>query len=307
MTPGSVSPPAQRLVEFFKKTEDSDLILAKEVKGKTILYSKKPDLLHSLRYFFSDDYANTVRGQQNLARRTINKFVDQGRHGDDLSETSVEQIKRILAASAGNIKAGALKGLFEKLDTQAPVRRQWEYSVNQAWNECHKKISSQPGAPIWRAPHIMEASSNLNADDLTVLKNLLIPKGKLNEQDLSTLNTELDADFKALKKFMKTKQVKELDGIDYQRIHALGVAWARTRPNIEKIDKTLSKDNPVFVTCSYLSELARLIPIEHVTAASAQNALPTTTQTDTPPPKADVEFTVADASLNAFLQSMGKR
>jgi len=46
--------PAQKLVNFFKKTSDSDLILAYEDKttGQTILYSKKSNLLHSLRKFF---------------------------------------------------------------------------------------------------------------------------------------------------------------------------------------------------------------------------------------------------------------
>ena len=104
----SQNSPSQRLVDFFKRAEDSDLILAykNEKNGKTILYTKKPDVLHSLRKYFSDDYANKVKAQQNLARDTIIKFVDQGRYGDDLSSQSSKEIKSILAGKAGTSKSG---------------------------------------------------------------------------------------------------------------------------------------------------------------------------------------------------------
>ncbi len=71
--------PAQKLVDFFKKTRDSDLILAYEEKGtgNIILYAKKSDLLHSIRKFFSSDYAERVQKQQVLARATIKKYIDQ--------------------------------------------------------------------------------------------------------------------------------------------------------------------------------------------------------------------------------------
>ncbi len=71
--------PAQKLVDFFKKTRDSDLILAYEEKGtgNIILYSKKSNFLHSIRKSFSSDYAERVQKQQVLARATIKKYIDQ--------------------------------------------------------------------------------------------------------------------------------------------------------------------------------------------------------------------------------------
>lgn len=306
MKPASASSPAQQLVEFFKKTEDSDLILAKKVKEKTILYSKKPDLLHSLRKYFSNDYAKEVQRKRDLARKTITEFVDQGRHGDHLSEASATKIKLFLTTSQGDVKAGKLKGLFTSVDTQTLLRREWECSANQAWDRCHQQISDQLGEKDSQALHIMAAIADLKDEDLTTLKNLITKQSPANE-DLIALHKELDAGFSALGRLMKNKGTTQFDRIDYQSIHALGIAWARARPDIKNIDNTLREANPLGATCLYLSVLARAISREDITAVTIQNALPTSVQSDTSPSERKVDYTQADASLNEFLQGMGKR
>lgn len=255
----SQNSPSQRLVDFFKRAEDSDLILAykNEKNGKTILYTKKPDVLHSLREYFSDDYAKKVKCQQKLARDTIINFVDQGRYGDDLSNQSSETIKSILTSKTGDIKAGHLKALFEKLDTQLPPRKAFEAYANDTWHACHRKLAeSTEERNHWQIPQFLQGVGNLSAEDTNTLKTMLTCGQTLSSEDEKELGSQIDA----LKKFMKQKGASKLDRIDYQRIHALGMAWGKIDPAMENIDSTLSKKNALAAACLYLSNFGKATP-----------------------------------------------
>ncbi len=56
---------------------------------------------------------------------------------------------------------------------------------------------------------------------------------------------------------MKQKGARELDQIDYQRIHLLGMAWKRANPETGYIDKIFSEKNPLGVACLYLSNFGK--------------------------------------------------
>jgi hypothetical protein len=252
----SQNSPAQRLVEFFKKTEDSDLILACENKKtkEIILYSKKPDVLHSLRKYFSDDYANKVKAQQNLARDTIIKFVDQGRYGDDLSNQSSKEIKSILAGKAGDIKVGHLKTLFEKLNTHQPIRKAHERQANDAWYVCSRQLAQSSEVKNYsQIPLILQAVGNMSANDTEKLKSMLASAQSLSSMDKEELGRQIDA----LKKFMKQKGARELDQIDYQRIHRLALAWKYVDSSLKNIDQTFSEKNPLAAACLFLSNFEK--------------------------------------------------
>jgi len=197
--------PTQKLVDFFKKTRDSDLILAYQEKntGNTILYAKKSDLLHSIRKFFSSHYAERVQKQQVLARATIKIYIDQGRHGDDLSNKSVAHIKNILDSSPGEIKAKKLKDLFSVLDPAKPARKALEAYANEAWDISSQQLATVPQFKKneWQIPHILQAVGNLPVADTDKLKAILACGKPLSQEEAKELDGQIDA----LKKFMKKK------------------------------------------------------------------------------------------------------
>ena len=259
MKHASVTPhsPAQKLVDFFKKTSDSDLILAYEDKttGQTILYSKKSDLLHSLRKFFFSDYAEKVQMRQKLARFIITTHIDQGRHGDDLSNQSVTRIKNILESSPGEIKANELKDLFAALNPARPRHKALEKYANEAWDVSSRELAalSEFKKNEWQIPHILQAVGNLSVADTDKLKALLACGKPLSQEKAK----ELDAQIDALKKFMKQKGATELNQIDYESIFSLWVAWKRANPAPEYIDTIFSEKTPLATACLYLSNFGK--------------------------------------------------
>ncbi len=259
MKHASVTPhsPAQKLVDFFKKTSDSDLILAYEDKttGQTILYSKKSDLLHSLRKFFFSDYAEKVQTEQKLARDTIKKYIDQGRHGDDRSNQSVTRIKNILESSPGEIKANELKDLFAALNPARPRHKALEKYANEAWDVSSRELAalSEFKKNEWQIPHILQAVGNLSVADTDKLKAILACGKPLSQKEAKELDGEIDA----LKKFMKQKGARELNQIDYESISSLGMAWKYANPEIGHIDQTFSEENPLAAACLYLSNFGK--------------------------------------------------
>lgn len=245
--------PAQTLVDFFKKTRNSDLILAKTEGNITILYAQRPSVIHSLRKHFSDDYAKKIQDRQQLARDTITKFIDIGRAGDQLSNRSAKQIKDILGNNSGEIKAGKLKELFEALNPQTSARRALAEYANETWDFCFQALGATKNIQRWEAPLILQAAGNISDSDTVKLKEILTAGQPLSQTESEELEQQIDA----LKKFMKQKGAKELDRIDFQRIHTLAMAWRRANPQMNSKDQPVSEKSPLAVACFYLSNFGK--------------------------------------------------
>ncbi len=254
-TPTDNRTPAQKLVDFFKKTEDSDLILAKADQGKTILYARKPDVLHTLKKLFSEDYAKKIQDRQALARKTILRYVDVGRHGDHLSNQSASAIKTDLSKNnhPSDIRAGLLKQWFETMDPTTAPRKAMESYANDAWESSKQKLAQSSTLEKWQIPHILQAVGNMSDREASDLKAMLTGGQQLSDEETK----ELDQQINALKKFMAQKDAKEPSLVDYQRINALGMAWKRANPPVANTDQNFSEKNPLAAASLYLSNFGK--------------------------------------------------
>ncbi len=148
-----------------------------------------------------------------------------------------------------------MKDLFAVLDPAKPAHKALEAYANEAWDVSSRELATLPQFKNiqWQIPHILQAVGNLSVADTDKLKAILACGKPLSQED----GKELDRQIDALRKFMKQKGARELDQIDYQRIHLLGMAWKRANPETGYIDKIFSEKNPLGIACLYLSNFGK--------------------------------------------------